>query len=142
MSSQTVHTGGCRCGAVRFEASAEPFYASYCHCSDCRRASGAPVAAFVGFYAADVRFAGEKGSTYGKEPVKRSFCATCGAPIAYTDDRIGDQIFFMLGAMDAPERYPPRVHGYVREQLPFFHLDDGLPRLETNTVPRPEETQT
>jgi hypothetical protein len=102
MSDVSNHTGGCRCGAVWFEASAEPFYASYCHCGDCRRASGAPVAAFVGFYAADVRFAGEKGSTYGAAPIKRSFCATCGAPIAYTDDRIGDQIFFMLGAAAGP----------------------------------------
>ncbi|TDK35423.1 GFA family protein [Rhizobium deserti] len=134
----TQHTGGCRCGAIRFEASAEPFYASYCHCGDCRRASGAPVAAFVGFQAADVRFDGDTGSVYGKAPVKRSFCGTCGAPIAYLDERLSDQIFFMLGAMDAPENYPPRMHGYVGEELPFFHLDDGLPRMEANTVARPQ----
>ena len=134
----TQHTGGCRCGAIRFTASAQPFYASYCHCGDCRRASGAPVSAFVGFYKADIRFEGPTGSTYGQTPVKRSFCGTCGAPIAYTDERLGDQIFIMLGAMDAPENHPPRVHGYVRQELPFFHLDDGLPRLETNTVPRPD----
>ena len=136
----SIHTGGCRCGLVRFEASAEPFYASYCHCSDCRHASGAPVAAFVGFYTADVRYAGTRGASYGQAPVKRSFCTTCGAPIAYTDDRLADQIFFMLGAMDRPENYPPSVHGYVREELPFFHLADGLPRMEGNTVPRPTET--
>lgn len=138
----TTHTGGCRCGKIRFSASAEPFYASYCHCSDCRRASGAPVAAFVGFYTTDVRFEGETGSIYGKAPVSRSFCGTCGAPIAYVDERLSDQMFFMLGAMDAPQNFPPRVHGYVREQLPFFHVDDGLPRMETMTVPRPSgETQ-
>ncbi len=132
-----IHTGGCRCGAIRFTASSDPTYASYCHCSDCRRASGAPVAAFVGFNAEDVSFESETGATYGMAPVSRSFCSTCGAPIAYRDERLADQIFFMIGAMDAPENYPPRVHGYVREELPFFHLDDGLPRLETNTAPRP-----
>ena len=134
----TLHTGGCRCGAIRFQASADPFYTSYCHCGDCRRASGAPIVAFVGFYSDDVTFTGEDASTYGEAPVTRSFCGTCGAPLAYTDARLGDQIFMMLGAMDAPENYPPTVHGYVREELPFFHLDDGLPRMETNTVPRPE----
>lgn len=133
----TVHSGGCRCGAIRFEASADPAYASYCHCGDCRRASGAPVAAFVGFNTADIRFSGAAAATYGTAPVKRSFCGNCGAPIAYTDERLSDRIFFMLGAMDAPENYPPRMHGYVGEQLPFFHVDDGLPRMETMTVPRP-----
>lgn len=133
-----LHKGACRCGAIRFVASSDPFYTSYCHCGDCRRASGAPVAAFVGFYANDVVFSGETPSIYGKAPVKRSFCGTCGAPIAYTDERIADQIFFMLGAMDTPEDYPPRMHGYVSEALPFFHLDDGLPRMEANTAPRPE----
>ena len=133
----THHTGGCRCGAIRFEASAEPFYTSYCHCSDCRRASGAPVAAFVGFRTADFTMSG-KAATYGQAPIKRSFCSTCGAPLAYTDARISDQIFIMLGAMDKPENYPPRVHGYVGEALPFLHLEDGLPRFESNTAPRPE----
>ena len=134
-----LHTGSCRCKAMRFEAAADPVYLSYCHCGDCRRASGAPVSAFVGFYLSDVRFHGTAPSTYGAPPVKRSFCSACGAPIAYEDDRIGDRIFFMLGAMDAPELYPPQVHGYVGQQLPFLHIDDDLPRMDTNTVPRPKE---
>jgi hypothetical protein len=132
-----IHSGGCRCGAIKFEASSEPFYTSYCHCSDCRRATGAPLAAFVGFFAKDVTFSGVEPSKYGKHPVKRSFCANCGAPIAYSDARLSHQIFLMLGAMDHPERYAPAIHGYVSEQLPFLHLNDDLPRLETHTAPRP-----
>lgn len=130
------HTGGCRCGAIRFEARSDPFYASYCHCGDCRRATGSPVAAFVGFHTADAAFS-EPPATYGAVPIERSFCARCGAPLAYKDERLPGQIFMMLGAMDAPENYPPSVHGYISEALPFFHLDDDLPRMETNTVPRP-----
>lgn len=135
----SLHTASCRCGAIRFEARAEPFYASYCHCEDCRRASGSPVAAFVGFYTRDARFIGEAPGTYGAAPVTRSFCRTCGAPLSYVDARLPDQIFMMLGAMDAPEKYPPTVHGYVSEALPFFHIADGLPQMETSTVPRPKE---
>lgn len=86
----------------------------------------------------DVSITGEA-STYGQHPVSRGFCAVCGAPLWYIDARIDDQIFFMLGAMDEPERYAPRVHGYVSEELPFLHMDDGLPRNRTHTAPRPEE---
>lgn len=134
-----LHTGGCRCGAIKFEASSHPFYTSYCHCSDCRRATGSPVAAFVGFVAEDVTFHGRKASTYGEHPVKRSSCPICGAPIAYRDTRIDDQVFIMLGAMDYPENYAPTIHGYVNEQLPFFRVDDDLPRLKRHKAPRPDD---
>ena len=100
-------TGGCRCGAVRFEAAAEPVHVSYCHCGDCRQASGAPVSAFVGFpgRCGVVRRRGAARPTING-PVTRSFCATCGSPIAYVDEpHRRDRIYFMLGAMDAPQDY-------------------------------------
>lgn len=132
------HTGGCRCGAVRFEASADPVHVSYCHCGDCRRATGAPVAAFVGFAAEAVKIDGEALTTYENGPVGRSFCRTCGSPIAYLDRRLAGSVYFMLGAMDAPAHYKPTVHAHVREQLVYVHMPDGLPRELATSVPRPD----
>ena len=40
MSETTKHTGGCLCGAVRYEATGEPSMAGYCFCEDCQKASG------------------------------------------------------------------------------------------------------
>jgi hypothetical protein len=133
------HTGGCRCGAVRFETNADPHHVSYCHCTDCRKATGAPVSAFVGFMAENVLVRGDTLRSFDNGPVTRSFCATCGTPIAYTDSRIGDRVYFMLGAMDMPALYRPTVHAYVREQLPFLHMPDGLPREVKTSVPRPTD---
>ncbi len=130
------HTGGCRCGAVRFEAAVEPHHISYCHCADCRRATGAPVSAFVGFAADGVRFTAGAPRLYENGPASRSFCATCGSPIAYADARLENQIWFMLGAMDHPEDYKPTLHAYVREQLRYVHMPDGLPRLMRSSVER------
>lgn len=133
------HTGGCRCGAVRFEASAEPVHVSYCHCADCRAATGAPVSAFVGFPVDAVSFTADAPKSFFNGPVTRSFCAACGTPIAYLDSRIGQAIYFMLGAMDAPQDYKPTLHAYVREQLPYLHMPDGLPRHPRSSVARPED---
>ncbi len=132
-----LHSGGCRCGGVRFETSADPNHISYCHCTDCRKASGAPVSAFVGFMADAVVIAGDSLRRYSNGPVTRSFCGTCGSPIAYTDKRLADRIYFMLGVMDMAAYYRPTQHAWVREQLPFVHMPDGLPRHLSTSVPRP-----
>ena len=42
-------TGGCLCGRLRYRADAEPVRAVICHCSICRRVSGAPMLCFVHF---------------------------------------------------------------------------------------------
>ncbi len=132
----SLHAGSCRCGAVRFESSAEPHHVSYCHCGDCRKASGAPVAAFVGFNDEAVTFSGKDPKTFDNGPVTRGFCATCGSPLFYVDARLAGEIYFMLGAMDQPAYFKPTVHAYVREQLPFVHMPDGLPRELKSSVPR------
>lgn len=138
-NGDAVHTGGCRCGAIRFEASAAPHHVSYCHCGDCRRASGAPVSAFVGFWADEVFIQGEELKRYENGPVTRTFCGVCGSPVSYTDSRIADRFYFVLGAMDQPQLYRPTLHAYVREQLPFVHMPDGLPRVLRSSVERPPE---
>ena len=108
------HTGGCRCGAVRFEASAEPHHISYCHCGDCRRASGAPVSAFVGFMADQVALDGKALKRFENGPVTRSFYGICGSPIAYVDGRLSGHIYFTLGSMDMPAYFKPTHHAHVR----------------------------
>ena len=137
MTEQTLHTGSCRCGAVQFAVSAEPFHVSYCHCMDCRKASGAPVSAFVGFPSDQVAIEGDTLAVFQNGPVRRSFCNRCGTPIAYMDDRLQNQTYFTLGAMDSPAMYKPTLHSHVRSQLAYLHMPDGLPRHPGTSVPRP-----
>ena len=134
-------TGHCHCGAVRYEFDGEPRSTGYCHCSLCRRLTGSAFAPWCEVPTANLRWTGEdKLRKYNiTERYLVWFCGTCGAPIAYVDERIGDQIFFVLGAMDAPEHYKPALHAYVREQLPYLHMPDGLPRMLTTSVARPTE---
>ena len=129
-------SGSCRCGAVRFASSAAPHFAGYCHCEDCRRATGAPVVAFVGLYRGEVNWTGEA-ATYGAPPVRRLFCNTCGAPLGYSDDRLADRIYLYTAALDRPEDHPPRSHSYAGERIDWLRLADDLPEHERTAVPRP-----
>lgn len=129
------HLGSCRCGLISVKAAGEPIWQSYCHCTDCRKQTGAPVMAFVGFRDADLTWHGEP-KTWRAGGVTRSFCEYCGSQIGYRDDRLPDEIYFTLGFMDEPERYPPKMHAFVKRQLPFLHMTDDLPRYDDFTVER------
>ncbi|TKB27221.1 MAG: GFA family protein, partial [Mesorhizobium sp.] len=60
------------------------------------------------------------------------------SPIAYSDERLAGHIYFTLGAMDMPAYFRPTLHAHVREQLPFLHMPDSLPRHLKTSVARPD----
>jgi hypothetical protein len=68
-------TGGCMCGAVRYEAVGEPITVGHCHCPSCRRHTGAPVVTVVIFEQDRVKFTKGDRKIYNSSPgVGRSFC--------------------------------------------------------------------
>ena len=58
-----MREGSCLCGDVRFAADGQPKWTGYCHCQSCRRHTGAPVSAYAGFEASQVRFTGRLSPT-------------------------------------------------------------------------------
>ena len=74
-------TGGCLCGALRYEAFGESIGSGHCYCGDCRRASGSGFVPFMGFKAEDVRFTGEAREFRSKAAnggdAVRNRCAQC-----------------------------------------------------------------
>ncbi|TPW28730.1 GFA family protein [Pararhizobium mangrovi] len=130
------HEGGCRCGAVRLAAEGEALWRSWCHCVDCRKTTGAPASAFVGFRAEDMRFEGEAARTFREGPIERSFCGECGSPLSYRDDRLPGEIYVYLGVMDDPEAFPPTLHAFESQRLSFLHIADDLPRHDRFSIER------
>src|ERR1700688_1817024 len=77
------YTGGCLCGALRYEATGEPLFSGHCYCEDCRKASGSGFVPFMGFASSAVRFSGQSRKFVskagnGKEAVRNS-CPVCGS---------------------------------------------------------------
>jgi hypothetical protein len=121
--------GGCLCGAVRYDAPWPPTWSAHCHCSDCRKATGSAFATYAGILRDRFRWTkGAPKEVHSSPGVTRSFCGTCGTPLAYRGDRWPTEIHILAATLDDPSIAAPEAHMYTSEQLPWVHLADGLPR--------------
>ncbi len=131
------HTGGCLCGALRYEAEGEPLFSGHCYCSDCRKASGSGFIPFMGFSAGAVRFTGPtrtfvSKSARGSDAVRNS-CPVCGGLVF--GGEIGKDKSFTLyaGSLDDPTSFHPEVAIFARDRPswaiipPDLRVFDGQP---------------
>jgi hypothetical protein len=128
--NEVTSEGGCLCGAVRFRVTGKPISVMHCHCFSCRRNTGSLVATFAGFRPVQLRQLGASPQLYQSSPgVRRRFCGRCGTPLSYETDRWPDEIHVYLCTLDDPEPCTPQFHVNYSERVPWFDIDDGLPRL-------------
>ncbi len=133
----TALTGRCYCGATTIRATQSPKAIAYCHCIDCRRATGAPVAAFAAFDEAAVTFAPDEGRKIAIiSGATRSFCADCGSSLAGWYDYLPGQVYVALGVLDQADDLPPQLHAHEAQRLTWLHIDDGLERLRATSRAR------
>lgn len=142
-------SGGCLCGAIRYEVADAPYWVGYCHCGICKKAFGGPFGLFINFRKADVSFIRGRASVYpSSRSGERGFCSNCGTPLfmqvredspeakvesslageKYAGLRRGDFIALSLGSLDHPEEWAPQEHVFAENELHWLQLDDGLPR--------------
>jgi hypothetical protein len=120
-------TGGCYCGAVRYETDADPFDETACHCSICRRTTGAPFLAWFSVRRSGFRFTeGTPARFRSSARAVRAFCARCGTQIAFERDDLPGEIDVATCSLDEPDRVPPRDHIYTSSKPVWVKLDDGL----------------
>lgn len=128
--------GGCACGAIRYEASAEPVMVAHCHCTDCQKMTGAHMATVAGVPEAAFRVLSGKARVYdttgdsgGK--VHRSFCPTCGSTLFSTADAMAGMVFLEAGSLDDASWLRPTSHIYTRSAQPWANLNDDCQKFET-----------
>lgn len=129
MSATATREGRCLCGAVRYRVTGEPIWVGHCHCESCRRSCSAGFATFAGF--PRQRFAilsGEPGIYRSSPGVERRFCRACGSPLTYEGARWPTETHILICSLENPGELQPTFHTRTSEQLPWVHLDDGLPR--------------
>ena len=132
------YTGGCACGAIRYEIADEPLAMNDCQCRDCQRKSGTGHRSYLTFPKQErVKLevsAKHWDITSDSGNVKtRAFCSTCGSPV-YVTWAASPALFTVHAAsLDDPTRYQPqavtyRVRGYAWDNVdPALQQFDQMP---------------
>src|SRR5262245_38471947 len=126
----TVLTGGCHCGRIRYEAIGPTFHETNCHCSICRRTTGAPFVAWFSVRRTDFRLTQGQSTRYAASPQgTRAFCPHCGTQLTFEHTDFADEIDVTICSLDDPERVAPKDHTRTSSRLAWLKLDDGLPQF-------------
>ncbi len=131
-----AYTGGCACGAIRYEISAEPVFMNHCHCRDCQRVSGTGHGSYLTFPSrAQVTVTGaatRRDVVADSGNVKtHAFCPACGSPVYLTFAAMPDLFTVHAASLDDPSRYAPQVVTYGVRAPAWDHVDPALAKFET-----------
>jgi len=125
-------TGGCHCGAIRYQVQGEAITHALCHCKDCRRHAGAPMVGWTMYKAGAVTVTqGTPKIYHSSEHGRRHFCAHCGTGLFYTNAVILPGITdIQSGTYDDPDAVPARAHIQIAERIGWMARVHELPAFE------------
>jgi len=120
-------TGGCLCGAVRYEARPTHRDGYYCHCRMCQLAFGNTRAAFINLRKDEVTWTTGQPAFYASSKfARRGFCGRCGSPLSF-EYLSSESMDLSVGSLDDPAAVAPVLHFAVESRIANWHADDGLP---------------
>ena len=125
--SETVRTGGCLCGAVRYEVRGPMRGVVNCHCDMCRRLHGA-FGAYTKVENGELALVEESGLAWyaSSDKARRGFCRTCGASLFWNHDE-RPYIGISAGTLDAPTGLKLALHIFTDDAGDWYELsDDGI----------------
>ena len=135
----TAYTGGCTCGAIRYEITAEPVRGFHCQCRDCQRDTGAGHASVAVFPRAAMNITGavvenQRHADSGAGKCK-GFCGNCGSPIYNKPQNVPDLIGVYVGTLDDPAGFRPQMVMFASRGHDWDYLDPALPRVPNMRPP-------
>lgn len=125
-------TGGCHCGAIRYETEVENFEAAHCHCQMCQKANGNIFATMFVVPKSSVSWSTKPPKYFESSALaKRGFCSDCGTPLSF-EYHDYDFMDLTVGGLDHPEQMKLARHDGVESRLEGFHTPDDLPDRRTD----------
>lgn len=128
-------TGGCACGAVRYETSNEPLVELHCQCLDCQKRSGTGHGSYVTFASrSEIAMTGETKAwrMVGDSGADKdhAFCPTCGTPVWLTFPGMPDIIAVHAASLDDPDLFNPQMVTYGVRARQWDTMDPALTTFE------------
>jgi hypothetical protein len=116
--------GGCFCGEVRYQIEDGDYRAGHCHCTMCRRTSGAPFVSWLIVPNERFKYTGKAPALLeSSEHGKRYFCAKCGTPVVCLVDSHPDNVDITVGSLDDPEAVTPDFEIYTDTRLAWVRTN-------------------
>jgi len=130
-------TGGCLCGAIRYEVSAPVEKLIACHCTDCQRTSGAGASINALLPASALRLVRGATKVFSKPSdsgnvLHRHFCGDCGSPIHSQRDSAPEFLVLKAGTLDRHEGLRVAMNIWTRSRRPWTLMDTSLESHEGN----------
>ncbi len=127
-------TGSCRCGAIRYECSAEPVSAVHCFCTDCQKLTGTQMSTNMLVPKATFRITQGTPTAYevkgdSGKTVRRHFCGTCGTPLFGEAEVLPDMVILKVGSLDDSSWVEPQASIYVDSAAGWSVVPGGIPRF-------------
>jgi len=128
-------TGGCLCGAVRYEADEPIAWTAICYCRDCQRSSGSGYVPVMGVGRAQMRITGELKAhavmIASGGLATRHFCPACGSLVlGGNPDNMDGVMSIYIGTLDDPSVFQPQIAIFTRSRLPWDCTADGVTQFD------------
>lgn len=126
-----MNTGGCLCGAVRYEAAPRLDTGYYCHCRDCQIGSSSAFSVAVLVAEQDFRLTAGTLATWSKtadsgKRIDRGFCPVCGTPLLWTGEGFPGEVVLSVSSLDDPESVQPDCQLWTDRALSWCRIREGL----------------
>ncbi len=128
-------SGGCACGAIRYECSASPLGMGHCHCRDCQRSSGTGHSSVLVVPAAAVAVTGTPPRSHETraddgDTVRRGFCPECGSPLFASSGAHPEFLSIKAASLDDPGSFRPTIDAWTSSAQPWDSMSPETLKFE------------
>ncbi len=114
--------GGCFCGSIRYNLENKDYSSSNCHCSMCRRISGAAFVSWMAVPKSNFEYSqGKPKKLISSSHGTRYFCKECGTPVVCLLEEYPEYIYITICSLDKPQDFEPKGDIFVDDKLPWVN---------------------